>query len=41
MRIREEQCGFRQGIGCMDQVVAVSRFVKSIWQMGKMYSGRL
>ena len=39
--IGEEQCGFRQGRGCMDQVFAVSRCVKSISQMGKMYSGLL
>ena len=39
--IGEEQCGFRQGRGCMDQVFAVRHVVKSIQQMGKMYSGRL
>ena len=38
--IGEEQCGFRHGRGCMDQVFAV-RCVKSISQMGKMYSGCL
>ena len=37
--IGEEQCGFRQGGGCMDQVL--DRCVKSISQMGKMYSGLL
>ena len=35
-----EQCGFRQGRGCMDQVFAV-KCVKSIWRIGKMYIGRL
>ena len=40
--IGEEECGFRQGRGCMDQVFAVSQVcVKSIFQMGKMYFGRL
>ena len=39
--IGEEQCGFRQGRGCMDQVFAVRQCVKSISQMGKMYSGLL
>ena len=36
--IGEEQYGFRQGRGCMDPVFAV-RQVKSISQMGKIYSG--
>ena len=37
--IREEQCGFRQGRGCMDQVFAVRQLCERILQMGKMYSG--
>ena len=39
--IGEEQYGFRQGRGCMDQVFAVTQVRESIWQMGKMYFGRL
>ena len=39
--IGEEQCGFRQGRGCMDQVFAVRQVCESISQMGKMYSGLL
>ena len=40
--IGEEQFGFRQGRGCMDEVFAVRQVCeKSISQMGKIYSGRL
>ena len=39
--IGEEQCGFRQGRGCMDQVLLQGRCVKIISQMGKMYSEHL
>ena len=39
--IGKEQCGLRQGGGCMDQVFAARQVcVKSISQMGKMYSRR-
>ena len=38
--IGEEQCGFRQGRGCMECLL-YGRCVKSILQMGKMYSGSL
>ena len=37
--IGEEQCGFRQGRGCMDEVFAVRQVCENISQMGKMYSG--
>ena len=39
--IGEEQCGFRQGKGCMDQVFAVRQVCEKYSQMGKMYSVRL
>ena len=39
--IGEEQCGFRQGRGCMDQVFAVRQVCEKYLAMGKMYSGRL
>ena len=39
--IGEEQCGFRQGRGCMDKCLPQGRFVKRIYQTGKMYSERL
>ena len=37
--IWEEQCGFRQGRGCMDQVFAVRQVCEKYLQMGKMHSG--
>ena len=39
--IGEEQCGFRQGRGCMDQVFAVRQVCEKYLSNGKMYSGRL
>ena len=39
--IVEDQCGFRQGRGCMDQVCAIRQVCESIKQMEKMYSGHL
>ena len=33
--IEEEQCGFRQGRGCMDQVFAVRQVCENILQTGK------
>ena len=35
--IREDQCGFRKGRGCMDQVCAVRQVCEKY--VGKMYSG--
>ena len=34
--IREEQCGFRQGRGCMDQVFAVRQVYEKYLANGKM-----
>ena len=39
--IGEEQCGFKQGRGCMDQVFAVKHLGEKYLAMGKMYSGHL
>ena len=39
--IGEEQCGFGQGRGCMDQVFAVRQVCEKYLEMGKMYSGLL
>ena len=39
--IGEEQSGFRQGKGCVDQVFAVRQVCESISQILKMYFGRL
>ena len=33
--IREEQCGFRQGRGCMDQVFAVKQVCEKYLANGK------
>ena len=38
--IGEEQCGFWQGRGCMDQVLAVRQVCEKYVANGKLYSGR-
>ena len=39
--IGEEQCGFRQGRGCMDQVFSVRQVCEKYIAKGKMYFGHL
>ena len=39
--IGEEQCEFRQGTGCMDQVFALRQDCEKYLANGNMYSGRL
>ena len=39
--IGEEQCGFRQGRGCMDQVFTVRQVCEKSLANGKISSGRL
>ena len=39
--IGKEQCRFRQGRGCVDQVFAIRQVCEKYLENGKNYSGRL